>query len=303
MSERERPRQPFCWSSCSRLTPSCGRARERAVSPRARVRYATRGVGARARRLEDEAEVALEHEVAAHLHDQRARVPRLGRRLGQLQPLRTGAAPSEVRESGERHGAAGRRGSGRACSSRTSSSACLRKTGRLRITLSANALLSSVRTLSTWPNVPRPRKPRISYFGPPGAAITSETDTIRSPSSLSWPLRRGGCGAVGAATGSRAPRCAGVRARALVCDAQRRLREHAPRRVDVALDSRRVGGAHRSEQVHGGRLDRALLLRRRLSRAALRSAVRACARARLDGAGRRARCCARRPSRSLPSAD
>ena len=45
--------------------------------------------------------------------------------------------------------------------------------------------------LGTCPNVPRPRGPRTSNRAPLGAVNSSDTATIRSPNSLSWPLREG----------------------------------------------------------------------------------------------------------------
>ena len=88
---------------------------------------------------------------------------------------------------------AGGFGSRSSRSSSTSTSACCRNAGRLRITLSANARLSADRTLSTCPNVPRPRCPSTSNCPIDGEAIVSDTATIRSPSSLSRPPLDAGC--------------------------------------------------------------------------------------------------------------
>ena len=88
---------------------------------------------------------------------------------------------------------AGGFGSRSSRSSSTSTSACCRNAGRLRITLRANARLSADRTLSTCPNVPRPRCPSTSNCPIDGEAIVSDTATIRSPSSLSRPPLEAGC--------------------------------------------------------------------------------------------------------------
>ena len=75
--------------------------------------------------------------------------------------------------------------------SSTSVSACRRKACRFRITFNAKTESAGVRTLRTCPKVPRPKWPKISRRSPLGVPIMSETATIKSPSSLSAPLREG----------------------------------------------------------------------------------------------------------------
>mmetsp|Transcript_8250 Transcript_8250/g.18011 ORF Transcript_8250/g.18011 Transcript_8250/m.18011 type:complete len:253 (+) Transcript_8250:443-1201(+) len=96
------------------------------------------------------------------------------------------------------------RGSRRASSSDTSSSACLRNEGPLRMILSAYALFEDERTRKTWPKVPCPSAESTSKEAPLGEVITSATDTTKSPLELSNPsfvdlsegfvrTRRGAC--------------------------------------------------------------------------------------------------------------
>mmetsp|Transcript_40779 Transcript_40779/g.134979 ORF Transcript_40779/g.134979 Transcript_40779/m.134979 type:complete len:299 (+) Transcript_40779:3-899(+) len=162
-SERERPRQPFCCSSCSRLTPSASK---------------TRQTCSRCEKCSCSCTISERGSVPfACLPAASSGAPA----SGALAP------PSVSRGAGGPLAESGRQRDWRMP---TSVSACFRRADLLRITLSAKmSPETSERTLKTWPKVPLPRAERTSKPSPVSPfSITSDTDTTKSPSSLSCGL-------------------------------------------------------------------------------------------------------------------